>query len=237
MTILASKRSLLASKWPILASTWPILGSTWQIWASKGAPGRIWRKTARLPLSRIKNLSKKCGLNFEKFGLQNRPNDNFGFKTVTFSFKMATFGFKMARSGLQTNLGFQRGPGQELAENGPFAFKPQKEFIEKNTAFILENLAFETVRMTIFGFKTVTKWPILASKWPILGSKWPIRGSGRGQEEARRTRKRPGKGQEKARKRPGRGQEEARRGNLAKTSPRPKGGPLPKNGPRRLKMI
>ena len=43
------------------------------------------------------------------------------------------------------NLGFQRGPGQDLAENGPFAFKPHKEFIEKKTAFILENLAFKTV--------------------------------------------------------------------------------------------
>ena len=89
----------------------------------KGAPGRIWRKTARLPLSRIKNLSKKYGFHFGKFGLPNRPNDHFGFKTVTFSFKMANFGFKMARSGFQmANLGFQRGPGQELAENGPFAF-------------------------------------------------------------------------------------------------------------------
>ena len=53
----------------------------------------------------------------------------------------------MARSGLQmVNLGFQSGPGQELAENGPFAFKPHKELIEKNTAFILENLAFKTAK-------------------------------------------------------------------------------------------
>ena len=55
---------------------------------------------------------------------------------------MANFGFKMVHSRLKmANLGFQRGPGQDLAENGPFAFKPHKEFIEKNTAFILENLA------------------------------------------------------------------------------------------------
>ena len=48
---------------------------------------------------------------------------------------MANFGFKMARSRLQmANLSFQRGPGQDLAENGPFAFKPNKEFIEKNAA-------------------------------------------------------------------------------------------------------
>ena len=48
---------------------------------------------------------------------------------------MANFGFKMARSRLQMgNLSFQRGPGQDLAENGPLAFKPNKEFIEKNAA-------------------------------------------------------------------------------------------------------
>ena len=41
--------------------------------------------------------------------------------------------FKMA------NLSFLRVPGQDLAENGPFAFKPHKEFIGKNTAFVLEN--------------------------------------------------------------------------------------------------
>ena len=39
------------------------------------------------------------------------------------------------------NLSFQRVPGQDLAENGPFAFKPHKEFIKKNTAVVLENLA------------------------------------------------------------------------------------------------
>ena len=39
------------------------------------------------------------------------------------------------------NLSFQRVPGQDLAENGPFAFKPHKEFIKNNTASILENLA------------------------------------------------------------------------------------------------
>ena len=48
---------------------------------------------------------------------------------------MANFGFKMARSRLQmANLSFQRGPGQDSARNGPFAFKPNKEFIEKNAA-------------------------------------------------------------------------------------------------------
>ena len=45
------------------------------------------------------------------------------------------------------NLSFQRVPGQDLAENGPFAFKPQKEFIKKNTAFVLENLTTEIVKM------------------------------------------------------------------------------------------
>ena len=35
----------------------------------KGAPGRVWRKTARLPLSRKKNLSKKIRLSFWKIWL------------------------------------------------------------------------------------------------------------------------------------------------------------------------
>ena len=45
------------------------------------------------------------------------------------------------------NLSFQRVPGQDLAENGPFAFKPHKEFIKKNTAFVLENLTPKTVNV------------------------------------------------------------------------------------------
>ena len=45
------------------------------------------------------------------------------------------------------NLSFQRVPGQDLAENGPFAFKPHKEFIQKNTAFVLENLTSQAVKM------------------------------------------------------------------------------------------
>ena len=36
------------------------------------------------------------------------------------------------------NSNSQRVP--DLAENGPFAFQPHKEFINKNPAFILENL-------------------------------------------------------------------------------------------------
>ena len=75
------------------------------------------------------------------------------------------------------NLSFQRGPGQDLAENGPFAFKPNKEFFEKNAAGILENLAFQTGQKTIFASKRsllASKWPIVASKWPVLGSKWQI---------------------------------------------------------------
>ena len=72
-------------------------------------------------------IEKKC-FHFGKFGLQNRPNDNFGFKTAICSFKMANFGFETAQSRLQmANLGFQRGPGQDLAENGfkmvDFSFK------------------------------------------------------------------------------------------------------------------
>ena len=75
----------------------------------------------------------------------------FNFKMIGFSFRMANFGFKMAHSRLQmANLGFQRGPGQDLAQNGPFAFKPNKEFIETNTACILENFAFKTVQKTVF---------------------------------------------------------------------------------------
>ena len=41
------------------------------------------------------------------------------------TFKMVICGLEMA------NLSFQRVPGQDLAENGPFAFKPNKEFIKK----------------------------------------------------------------------------------------------------------
>ena len=48
-------------------------------------------------------------------------------------------------------LSFQRVPGQDLAENGPFAFKPNKEFIKKNTAFVLENLTSKTVKMLHYG--------------------------------------------------------------------------------------
>ena len=73
---------------------------------------------------------------------------NFRFKMVRFSFKMLHFSFKMVICSLKmANLSFQKVPGQDLAENGPFAFKPQKEFIKKNTAFVLENLASETVKM------------------------------------------------------------------------------------------
>ena len=42
-----------------------------------------------------------------------------------FIFKLVICRLKMA------NLSFQRVPGQDLAENGPFAFKPHKEFIKK----------------------------------------------------------------------------------------------------------
>ena len=99
-------------------------------------------------------------------------------------------------------LGFQRGPGQDLPENGPF----------KRT---------EEARKKLGSQEDARKKP------------------GRGQEDARRgqeARKRPegpGRGQETARKRPGRGQKR----KFGKTRPGSKGGPLPKNGPRRLKMI
>ena len=64
---------------------------------------------------------------------------NFRFKMVRFSFKMLHFSFKMQHFGFKlvicklkmANLSFQRVPGQDLAENGPFAFKPHKEFIKK----------------------------------------------------------------------------------------------------------
>ena len=72
------------------------------------------------------------------------------------------------------NLSFQTVSGQDLAENGPFAFKPHKEFIKKNTVFILENLMSKTVNMLQtgrfqlqigeFSFQTAN----LAAQWPIL---------------------------------------------------------------------
>ena len=91
----------------------------------------------------------------------------FSFKIVHFSFKMANFGFKciilaskcillaskcfifkMVICGLEmANLSFQRVPGQDLAENGPFAFKPHKEFIKKSTAFVLEKFTSKTVKL------------------------------------------------------------------------------------------
>ena len=66
---------------------------------------------------------------------------HFSFKMHHFSFKLVICRLKMA------NLSFQRVPGQDLAENGPFAFKPHKEFIKKNTAFVLENLTSKIVKM------------------------------------------------------------------------------------------
>ena len=86
----------------------------------------------------------------------NGKMDNFSFKMRNFSFKMlrlrfkrinlvskwSIFSFKIVICKLKmANLNFQRVPGQDLAENGPFAFKPHKEFIKKNTAVVLENLA------------------------------------------------------------------------------------------------
>ena len=58
-----------------------------------------------------------------------------------FSFKMVICGLEMA------NFSFQRVPGQDLAENGSFAFKPHKEFIKKNAAVVLENLPSKIVKM------------------------------------------------------------------------------------------
>ena len=69
------------------------------------------------------------------------------------NFKMLRSGFKMVKFGLQmAHLSFQRVPGQDLAENGPFAFKPHKEFIKKNMAFVLENFTPKTVKMFENGY-------------------------------------------------------------------------------------
>ena len=74
------------------------------------------------------------------------------FKMHPFSFKMHHFAFKMVICKPKiANLSFQRVPGQDLAENGPFAFKPNKEFIKKNTALVLENLTSKTVKMLHYG--------------------------------------------------------------------------------------
>ena len=80
-------------------------------------------------------------------------------KYFIFSFKMVICRLKIA------NLNFQKVPGQDLAENGPFACKPHKENIKKNTAFALENLPSKTVqilrngrfycKMVGFGFKMI----------------------------------------------------------------------------------
>ena len=75
------------------------------------------------------------------------------------------------------NLSFQRVPGQDLAENGPFAFIAHKEFIKKM------RLSFQRIwhpkpskcfKKNNFSFKRVTlaRWSILASKWLFLASKW-----------------------------------------------------------------
>ena len=73
---------------------------------------------------------------------------HFRFKMHPFSFKMLHFTFKMVICALEmANLSFQRVPGQDLVENGPFAFKPHKEFIKKNTAFVLENFVSKAVKM------------------------------------------------------------------------------------------
>ena len=92
---------------------------------------------------------KMVGFSFKMAG--------FNFKMIGFSFKMANFGFKMAHSRPQmANLSFQRGPGQDLAENGPFAFKPHKEFIQKKYGFHFGNFGLPNRPNDHFGVKTVT---------------------------------------------------------------------------------
>ena len=75
------------------------------------------------------------------------------------------------------NLSFQRVPGQDLAENGPFACIAHKEIIKKNaTSFprIGHPKPSTCVKKNNFSFKRVTlaRWSILASKWLFLASKW-----------------------------------------------------------------
>ena len=73
---------------------------------------------------------------------------HFSCEMHPFSAKMLHCTFKMVICRLTiANLSFQRVPGQDLAENGSFAFKPQKEFIKKNAAVVLENLASKIVKM------------------------------------------------------------------------------------------
>ena len=97
--VLASKSVILASKCTILASKLWFARPKWQIWASKGSPARIWRKTARLPLSRIKNSSKKIRPSFWKIWFPKLSEcftmATFNGKMVNFSFKMRNFRFKM----------------------------------------------------------------------------------------------------------------------------------------------
>ena len=70
------------------------------------------------------------------------------------------------------NLSFQRVPGQDLAENGPFACIAHKEFIKKM------RLSFQRIwhpkpskcyKLNNFSFKMtlISKWFILISKWTI----------------------------------------------------------------------
>ena len=98
----------------------------------------------------------------------NGKMDNFSFKMRNFRFKMvrlrfkrinlvskwSIFSFKIVICKLKmANLSFQRVPGQDLAENGPFAFKPHKEFTKKNTAVVLENLAARAFKKRkLYGF-------------------------------------------------------------------------------------
>ena len=52
------------------------------------------------------------------------------------------------------NLSFQRVPGQDLPENAPFAFVPHKEFINKNSIFVLLDFGFND---SMYRFETSGK--------------------------------------------------------------------------------
>ena len=75
------------------------------------------------------------------------------------------------------NLSFQRVPGQDLPENGSFAFVSHKEFINRISSFVLLDFGRND---SMCRFETSGKWKTRFSSWKWFWKlpklpKWPFR--------------------------------------------------------------